>query len=430
MGRKKIIIDTDPGIDDVLAILLALSMPTEIEVVLLSVTFGNTDVDKSLRNLLSLLHVLQKESEWRQQQDRRSNVELWGASGKKPIVAVGAAASMTGQAHDCDCFHGIDGLGGIHEKMPEYSPPREWCQLFSDDAREGAKNANSALPFEISRMHAAAEMLKILQEHPPDTITIVALGPLTNCALAASRDPATFLRCKELVVMGGAVHVPGNTTPFAEANIYADAHAAALVFSLTFPDPSLTMPSSFGPASSTASETSVAHGQAKRCLSLTLFPLDITTTHLMHREDFNQAMANDVEDDSPLARWVSTCVSALFDKVASQTRAIGGHCGSSTNTAVQLHDPLCIWYAITSDVLEWKTAVDGGCEDIRIETTESGYLEVVKYLYEHGADVDIHTATKNGWTPLNAAANNGHLEVVKYLYEHGADVDIHHPTKN
>ncbi|KAI1612508.1 Inosine/uridine-preferring nucleoside hydrolase domain-containing protein [Exophiala viscosa] len=385
MGRKKIIIDTDPGIDDVLAILLALSMPAEVEVVLLSVTFGNTDVDKSLRNLLSLLHVLQKESEWRQRQDRKRNVELWGPNGRKPIVAVGAATSLAGQAHDCDCFHGIDGLGGIHEKvldltslpnklakpgweqMPEYSPPQEWCRLFSDDGTDADKDSKSALPFEASSVDAAAEMLRILQEHPPDTITIVALGPLTNCALAASRDPATFLRCKELVVMGGAVHVPGNTTPFAEANIYADAHAAALVFSLTSPDPSLTMPLSFGPASFTGPGKSVAHGQAKRRLNLTLFPLDITTTHLMHKEDYDQAMANDLEDGSPLARWLSMCVSALFDKVASQRRATGGQCGSSTNTAVQLHDPLCMWYAMTSDALEWKTAIDCGWEDIRVE---------------------------------------------------------------
>jgi ankyrin repeat protein len=56
-----------------------------------------------------------------------------------------------------------------------------------------------------------------------------------------------------------------------------------------------------------------------------------------------------------------------------------------------------------------------------------GHLEVVKFLYEHGADADIQAANNNSWTPLNAASSNGHLEVVKFLYEHGADADTIQP---
>ena len=63
-------------------------------------------------------------------------------------------------------------------------------------------------------------------------------------------------------------------------------------------------------------------------------------------------------------------------------------------------------------------------------TLKNGHLEVVKYLYNHGADSDIHITTKSDWTPLNAISKNGHLEVVKYLYEHGANTDIDIVTKD
>ncbi|OQD86881.1 hypothetical protein PENSOL_c083G04806, partial [Penicillium solitum] len=62
--------------------------------------------------------------------------------------------------------------------------------------------------------------------------------------------------------------------------------------------------------------------------------------------------------------------------------------------------------------------------------SDSGHLEVVKFLYDHGADTDIHTATNNGQTPLHTASDSGHLEVVKFLYDHGAGTDIHTATNN
>ncbi|RFU28312.1 hypothetical protein B7463_g8022, partial [Scytalidium lignicola] len=75
------------------------------------------------------------------------------------------------------------------------------------------------------------------------------------------------------------------------------------------------------------------------------------------------------------------------------------------------------------------TSNEKGCTAFYLASV-NGHLEVVKFLYEHGADADIHASNKDGWTPLNAASSNGHLDVVKFLYEHGADSDIHTTSKN
>ncbi|KAF2120878.1 Inosine/uridine-preferring nucleoside hydrolase domain-containing protein [Lophiotrema nucula] len=403
MAPNKIIIDTDPGVDDVLAMLLAFSArPEELEILMLSITFGNVDVQNCLRNIVTLFHYIEKERAWRRSQGKPEGFEALNV--RKPIVAVGATEPLAEQMMVADFFHGIDGLGGIHESHPHLSPTETWKSLFepppesmsSEEASVLQKAKDEHSLFEPSLNYAPDEMLRVLKENDPDTITIVAIGPLTNLAIAAAKDPETFLRVKEVVVMGGAVDVPGNPpdlqhiyspttlsvpipnfhltkqpdtplrrqlnirnqmTPGAEFNTYADSVASARVFALTSPNPRTTMP----PTLSTHPKSALPDypTSLSKQLKLRLFPLDITTPHLLPKQLFN-AHSEKLEA-SPLAQWAGAFLASTFQKIWSMRpdQDIEG-------VGLELHDPLTIWYALSPSDAKWVFKED---EDVRVETS-------------------------------------------------------------
>jgi len=178
---RKILFDTDPGIDDAMAILAALRSP-ELEVVGLTTVFGNADVDTCALNGLRL-------------------VELEGHD--HIPVSKGAGAPLFRRELDLGTeVHGLDGMGNTNPP-----PPR------------GRLAPRPAVQF----------ILEMVRTYPGE-LTLVPLGPLTNIAMALQQDPEIASLVEEVVLMGGSAFGVGNISPVAEANIFHDAHAAEIVF--------------------------------------------------------------------------------------------------------------------------------------------------------------------------------------------------------
>ncbi|MES0861249.1 nucleoside hydrolase [Ruegeria sp. SCPT10] len=176
----KLIIDTDPGIDDAMAIAYAAAAP-EIDLIGLTTVFGNTHVHQSSRNARFLVDKL----------------------GLDIPVAQGASAAHGKDDHSpSEHVHGPEGFGDLTD-IPEIGQNHD--------------------------LTAAEFLVEMAREHAGELV-VCAVGPLTNIADAMALDPAFSKNLGRLVIMGGAVYCPGNITPHAEANIYHDAHAADAVF--------------------------------------------------------------------------------------------------------------------------------------------------------------------------------------------------------
>ncbi|KAI4614818.1 hypothetical protein J4E80_006322 [Alternaria sp. BMP 0032] len=346
--------------------LLAFSAKSEeLDILMLSLTFGNVEVKNCLRNVVTLFHYIEKERAWRKENGRPEGFETLSA--RKPIVAVGAEEPLAEHMMVADFFHGIDGLGGIHHSHPHLSPEETWKSLFTPQPKNMSAEETKALQkvkekhslFTPSLKPAHEVMLDLLRENEPDTVTIVAVGPLTNLAIAAAQDPETFLKVKEVVVMGGAIDAPGNMTPGAEFNTYADSVASARVFALTSANPHLTMPPMLSNPQKKTQLPAYPKTLSKR-LTIKLFPLDTTELHVLPKTMYEDYIALKPIKGSPLSEWTSLFLTSTFAKNLSLNPQ-----QDPTKSGLQLHDPLTIWYALCPSNPLWKFKE----EDVRVETS-------------------------------------------------------------
>ena len=252
------VLDIDPGIDDALALLLAWGSP-ELDVLALTVVAGNAPLTDTARNAARLVAV------------RRPP--------RLPRIALGAAAplrrALVTAARE---HHGSDGLGDAPDWPPVASPP--------------------ASP-------AAAETLVALARAHAERLTLIALGPLTNLALALRLDADAMRKTGRVVMMGGAVDVRGNVTPDAEFNAYVDPDAAREVFDAG--------------------------------LRLDLVPLDATRQATINRGQLHAALAG---RPGPLA--------ARIEAFTEQTFHLWGY--------MHLHDPLAVGLAVDASLAQWQPA--------------------------------------------------------------------------
>ncbi|KAK9122756.1 hypothetical protein Sjap_012358 [Stephania japonica] len=170
---EKVIIDTDPGIDDSMAIFMAFQSP-EIEVIGMTTIFGNVGTKDATRNALLLCEIAE-----------RPDV---------PVAEGSYEPLKRGEPRVADFVHGSDGLGNI--SLP---PPK------------GSKTEKTAAEFLVEKA-----------SHYPGEVSILALGPLTNLALAIKSDSTFASNVKKIVILGGAFFALGNVNPAAEANVNID----------------------------------------------------------------------------------------------------------------------------------------------------------------------------------------------------------------
>ena len=258
---KPIIFDVDTGIDDALAMSYALNSP-ELELLGFTTCFGNVSVAEATRNTLAVLEKVGKQIPVYQGADQtfmRGEKEGWAKH-----------------------VHGEDGLGNT---------------LKND-------------PIAQAESQFAPEYIIEQVKNRPHEITIISVGPLTNLALAIKRAPEIIPLVKEVVIMGGAVKVPGNVNAYAEANIIADPEAAEYVFSSG--------------------------------LQVIIVGLDVTMQTLLPKSELNQWRATGQET----AHFFADMTEFYIGYYESFYPGIGG---------CALHDPLAVGVAIDSSFVAMES---------------------------------------------------------------------------
>ncbi|NOD63472.1 MULTISPECIES: nucleoside hydrolase [unclassified Ruegeria] len=261
----KLIIDTDPGIDDAMAIAYAAAAP-EIDLIGLTTVFGNTYVHQSSRNARFLLHKL----------------------GLDLPVAEGAAVPMGADTHaPSEHVHGPEGFGDLTD-IPQIGQ-------------------NHALP-------AAAFLVEMARAHKGELV-VCAVGPLTNIANAMRLDPEFAGNLRELVIMGGAVYCPGNITRHAEANIYHDALAAEAVFSA----PPNTVLVGLDVTLKTLYETADFEALAQKSPDMGAFLRDISRFYLKFYKEIGGLEGCGLHDSTAV---IACSHQAMFDMVETGLRVV------------------------------------------------------------------------------------------------------------
>jgi len=254
---RRIIIDTDPGIDDALAIFLALRSP-ELKVEAITPVAGNVPLDLTLPNALRLVEI----------------------AGRTDVpVAAGASHPLVRRLVTAGHVHGVNGLAGVEFPEPKIKPVRE----------------------------TAPELIRRIVRENPGEITIVAVGPLTNVALALRADPELAGMIPAIVIMGGSLS-GGNITPAAEFNLYVDPEAARIVFDANIP--------------------------------LTMVGLDVTRKCLVNEQHIKQLEAA----NNPVSQAAGKILRATYERMR--------HGGEVTDIA--LHDALAVASLIDHDVITRK----------------------------------------------------------------------------
>src|SRR5271156_4047131 len=253
----RIIIDTDPGIDDAMAIFLALRSP-ELKVEAITPVAGNVPLDLTLPNALRLVEI----------------------AGRTDVpVATGASHPLIRRLVTSGHVHGVNGLAGVEFPEPKIKPVRE----------------------------TAPELIRRIVRENPGEITIVAVGPLTNVALALRADPELAGMIPAIVIMGGSLS-GGNITPAAEFNLYVDPEAARIVFDANIP--------------------------------LTVVGLDVTRKCLVSEQHIKQLEAA----NNPVSQAAGKIMRATYERMR--------HGGEVTDIA--LHDALTVASLIDHDVITRK----------------------------------------------------------------------------
>ena len=274
MNKQRIILDTDPGIDDALAILLALSEP-RVSLEAITVSYGNCSLDQGVLNALSILELAQ------------SNHLPVARGADRPLVQPLLLAPET---------HGNSGLGYAELPPPNIGPdPTPAVSLMIE---------------------------KILAD--PGEFTIVAVGPLTNLALALRTEPRLHGAIKDVYIMGGAIRYDGNTTPQAEFNAYSDPHAAHIVFHSGLP--------------------------------ITLVPLDVTYQVVFTSEDLARLQKFDV----PLTRFIGDAT-RFYMEFHDEYQKISG---------CVINDPLALAITYLPDLVS--------CQELYVDIDISGGVSMGK----------------------------------------------------